>query len=99
MGKVKISDLHRLLDLVDEASGKTELHISLCFTSFLRKEKYLGVSLAVYEEGFKKDGEFDMRKIYGEDFYVGETLLAKSEPYVKCRDYLINLIKEADNNV
>lgn len=98
MGKVKMDDLHRLLDLVDEVSGKTEFLISLCFTSFLGKEKYLGVSLAIFEEGLKENEAFDLRKVYGEDFYVGETSLAETEPYVKCRDYLINLIKADDIN-
>lgn len=100
MGMVKIADLHKLLDLVDEVTEKTELQISLQFSTFGNKEKYMMVSLCthkVHPEG--SNFKYNLETIFYEIFYVGDTPLAKDELYVKCRDYLKSLIQEADKNV
>lgn len=100
MGKVKMADLHKLLDLVDETTNKTELHVSLGFSKLGRKNHFLAVSFAVYEMVSTPGTEdFELIKCFGEDFYVGNTNLADDEPYVKCRKYLEGIIKGADSNV
>lgn len=100
MGMVKIADLHKLLDLVDEVTEKTELLISLQFSTYGNKEKYMTVNLCAYKV-HPAGSDFDehLETTFYEIFYVGDTPLAKVEPYVNCRVYLKSLIQEADKNV
>lgn len=99
MGMVKIADLHKLLDLVDEVTEKTELLISLQFSTYGNKEKYMTVNLCAYEvHPAGSDLADHLETVFYEIFYVGDTPLAEDEPYVKCRDYLKSLIAEGDRN-
>lgn len=107
MRVVKIQDLHKLLDLVDEVSEKTELQISLGFTTFPRKDKCMAVCCSAYEDEGEcqyvcHDGteikEPKLKRVFNEYFYVNDEVLADPAPYIRCRDYLENLIKEVKAN-
>lgn len=101
--KVKISDLHKLLDLVDETTGKTELHISLDFTKIAGDRDYLQVSFHVFEDTGREHEPSNFTCLFSRCFYVGNKPYNFGDedvkPYVECVNYLKGIINGVDGNV
>lgn len=95
MGKVKLHDLHTIIDLMDEAISKTKLLLSISIGAFGKENRYMSVDFCACE----MQPDETLVSVFRAHFYIGERDFNTSASYVKCKNFLLSLIKGEGENV
>ena len=97
-GKVKMGDLHKLIDLLEAASEKTSNTLSLSIMAY--SNGGFGVSLMDMDIKFDENGEPTSEVKFHKDFNVEYewSSIDNASVYKECRDYLKRIIEEGKDN-
>lgn len=96
MGKIKMQDLHSFLDLMDEASGKTDSWLCLSIDSFGKNSERLSIDFVVFRKD-KITGE--QTRLFDSMFDVGKGAFRHEDGYTKAKNYLKKIINGDEANV